>query len=134
MKAKHFELLVEEPSMEAFLHQVLPRMAGSEATYTVHVHRGKPDLLAKLGSRLRAYAKWLPGDSRIVVLIDRDGDDCSLLKQRLEREAREAGLATRAVAGPENWRVLNRIAVEELEAWFFGEWAATQTAFPGLKA
>jgi hypothetical protein len=29
---------------------------------------------------------------------------------------------------------LNRIAVEELEAWFFGEWAATQTAFPGLKA
>ena len=28
----------------------------------------------------------------------------------------------------------NRIAVEELEAWFFGDWTAVQTAYPRVSA
>ena len=134
MRAEHFEVLVEEPSMEAFLAAILPMIIGDRATFAVHVHQGKSDLLKKLGARLRAYAKWLPENMRIVVLVDEDREDCLQLKRRLEKDAALAGLHTRASRGGPNWQVVNRIAVEELEAWFFGEWAAVQGAFPGVPA
>jgi len=44
MTANHLEILVEEPSMEAFLAQLLPRLLGERATFTLHVHQGKRDL------------------------------------------------------------------------------------------
>jgi len=69
-------VLVEEHSMEVFLAGLLPRLLGQRATFTVHAHQGKSDLLAKLAPRLRAYAKWLPATWRIVVVVDRDRDDC----------------------------------------------------------
>lgn len=130
----HFEFLVEEPSMEAFLVAILPRLLGTEVTFTIHVHQGKSDLLRKLASRLRAYAKWLPGSVGVVVLVDRDDDDCRVLKQRLERDAAGACMPTRTTHGGLDWKVLNRIAVEELEAWFFGEWTSVQRAYPQVPA
>src|SRR4051794_27932317 len=119
MRAEHFELLVEEPSMEAFLTELLPRLLGDQATFTIHTHQGKADLLAKLNARLRGYAKWLPPNTRIVVLVDRDDEDCRALKQRLEAGARAAGLQSRK-SGASPWRIVTRIAIEELEAWYFG--------------
>ncbi len=131
MTDAHFEILVEEPSMEAFLATVLPSLLGERATFRIHVHQGKPDLLAKLEARLRAYAKWLPDNMRVVVLVDRDGEDCVALKARLENCARSSGFATRTSCGRDNsWRVVNRIAVEELEAWYFGDWSSVASAFP----
>ena len=132
MRAEHFEILVEEPSMEAFLLRILPKMIGSRSTFRIHTHQGKPDLLKKLQSRLRGYAKWLPDTARIVILVDRDSDDCGALKQRLERDARSAGLAAGTGDGERSWQVLNRIAIEELEAWFFGNWESVCKAFPRL--
>ncbi len=132
MKTEHFEILVEEPSMEAFLVELLPRLL-TETTFTVHVYQGKRDLLNKLQARLRGYAKWLPANARIVVLIDRDDDDCAALKKQLERDATVAGLPTRS-RGVAGWRVVNRIAIEELEAWFFGEWASVRQAYPKVPA
>lgn len=129
MKANHLEFLVEEPSMEAFLCEILPKILNGLATFSIHAYQGKPDLLKNLPGRLRGYSKWLPADTRIVVLVDRDDENCSALKQRLENAAVDAKLATRASEGP-NWRVVNRIAVEELESWFFGEWASVQKAYP----
>ena len=134
MRAVHFELLVEEPSMEAFLENILPRVIGRRPTFNIHAHQGKPDLLKKLRSQLRAYANWLPPDWRIVVLVDCDARDCITLKETLEREAHDAGLTTRTAAIDTCWRVVNRIAVEELEAWFFGHWEGVRAAYPRVSA
>jgi uncharacterized protein DUF4276 len=65
-----------------------------------------------------------------VVLVDRDDDDCGELKQRMENVAADAGLRTRTVAGAIDYVVVNRLAVEELEAWYFGDWQAVRSAYP----
>ena len=134
MPAAHLELLVEEPSMEAFLRAMLPRLLPKDRTFEVHPFQGKRDLLGKLEARLRGYASWLPGDSRIVVVVDRDGDDCRSLKRRLEDIAGRAGLRSRTRAGDPNWQIVNRIAIEELEGWYFGDWPAVQAAYPRVSA
>ncbi len=130
MKADHLEILVEEPSMEAFLQVLLPRLLGNRATFAIHTYQGKSDLLAKLGERLRGYAKWLPERSRIVVVLDRDSDDCGVLKRHLEKEVRAAGLRSRSSSTDTSWQVVNRLAIEELEAWYFGEWSGVREAYP----
>jgi len=132
MKAEHFELLVEEPSTEAFLLAVLPGVLGDRATFVVHAHQGKHDLQKKLIPRLKGYATWLPETWRIVVLLDRDSEDCFELKKVLEEAAAAAGLRTKSQSSQSDWQLANRIAVEELEAWFFGEWSAVCLAFPKM--
>lgn len=134
MAAVHLELLVEEPSMEAFLRALLPRLLPQDRTFEVYPFQCKDDLLGKLEARLRAYAKWLPNDCRVVVVVDRDNEDCRALKRRLEVLARRAGLRTRTRAGNAEWQLVNRIAIEELEAWYFGDWPAVQEAYPGVSA
>ena len=134
MAAAHLELLVEEPSMEAFLSALLPRLLPQDRTFVVHPFQGKNDLLGKLEPRLRGYAGWLPADWRIVVVVDRDDDDCRVLKRQLEAAARRAGLRTRTRAGSAPWQLVNRIAIEELEAWYFGDWAAVRSVFPRASA
>ena len=127
----HIEFLVEEPSAEAALNNIVPRVIGVEHTFKVHPFQGKQDLLKSLPKRLRGYARWLPADWRIVVLVDEDREDCRQLKARLESAASGAGLVTRTAAGiPSRIQVVNRIAVEELEAWFLGDAEALCTAFP----
>ena len=124
----HVELLVEEPSMEAFLQALLPRLLPGACSHQIHVFRGKSDLRRKLADRLRAYARWLPDDWRIVVLVDRDRDDCRVLKDEFEEAARRAGLRT--ISRAARWQVANRIVIEELEAWYFGNWEAVRQAYP----
>lgn len=134
MPAAHLELLVEEPSMEAFLRALLPRLLPQDRTFEVHPFQGKSDLLGKLEPRLRGYAAWLPADWRIVVVVDRDDEDCRVLKRQLEAIARRAGLHTRSRPGRVPWQLVNRVAIEELEAWYFGDWTAVRSAFPRASA
>ena len=47
-----------------------------------------------LPDRLRGYSRWLPNDARIVILVDRDDDDCLRLKRVMGQAAAEAGLCT----------------------------------------
>ncbi|MER2265891.1 DUF4276 family protein [Methylobacterium oxalidis] len=136
MRVRHIEFLLEEPSMEAFLNQVLPRMLGNRITFSLHAYQGKTDLLGKLENRLRGYARWLPPDTRIVVLLDRDDSDCNALKARMEGAAQAAALRTRSTARTSDavdWQVATRIAIEELEAWYFGCWNAVCHAYPRVK-
>lgn len=130
MTASHLKFLVEEPSMEAFLRALLPRLLPASCTFEVHPFQGKADLLGKLQNRLRGYAQWLPDDWRIIVVVDRDDDNCKTLKQHLEAMAAAAGLRTRSSASTSHWQVVNRIAIEELEAWYFGDWQAVRNVFP----
>lgn len=129
MASTHLEILVEELSMEAFLNVLLPRLFPS-CTFRVHSFQGKKDLLDKLPARLKGYAHWPLNYGRIVVVVDCDDDDCHELKQQLEKAATTAGLRTRSGGGQTPWQVVNRIAIEELEAWYFGDWAAVRRAYP----
>ena len=119
--------------MEAFLQAVLPRLLG-DAQFTIHPFQNKDQLLERLPSRLKGYAHWIPADHRIVVLVDRDGEECLRLKARLEQMAVAAGLATRARPSGGQFTVINRIVVEELEAWYFGDWQAVQCAYPKVRS
>jgi len=134
MPAAHLELLVEEPSMEAFLRALLPRLLPQDRTFEVHAFQGKTDLLGRLEQRLRGYAKWLPNDWRIVVVVDRDDEDCRQLKRRLEEIALRAGVTTRTHAGAGQWQLVNRVAIEELEAWYFGDWDGVRAVYPRVAA
>lgn len=116
--------------MEALLRALLPRLIGERASYQMVVFQGKDDLLKKLPDRLRGFASWLPDTHRIVVLVDRDNDDCTVLKQHLESACAAAGLNSRSRGGPVAWSVVTRLAIEELEAWYFGDWEAVRAAYP----
>lgn len=76
------------------------------------------------------YASWLPKNWRVLVVVDRDNDDCEELKAILERHAAHAGFLTRSRAGGSPYKVVNRLAIEELEAWYFGDWTAVRAAYP----
>ncbi len=133
MTATHIEVLVEEPSAEAALRALLPRMVG-DTSFAVYPHFCKDDLLKRLPQRLRGYASWLPDDWRVVVVVDQDDDDCRKLKQHLEAMAAEAGLATKSKPKRHRFAVVNRVAIEELEAWYFGDWEAVRRAYPKVNA
>lgn len=121
---------VEEPSAEAALIELVPRILTEYAgqyEYDVFPFQGKTNLLRNLPARLKAYRHrvdlW-----RVFVLIDQDEQDCRSLKADLERIAHEAGLNTRAT-NPDQIQVVNRIVVEELESWFFGDVPAIVAAY-----
>ena len=119
--------------MESFLRVLLPRMLPLDTSFNVHSFDGKIDLLNKLDERLRAYARLMLDNWRLVVLVDRDNDDCQALKARLERSAASAGLVTRSMADGGAWQLVNRIVIEELEAWYFGDWEAVCAAYPRMR-
>ena len=128
----HIEFLVEEPSAEAALNNIVPKIIGAAATFKIHPYQGKSDLLARLPARLAAYRRWIPADWRIVVLIDADAQDCHQLKAQLEKAACDAGFVTKSAALGARFEVLNRLAIEELEAWFFGDVEALCAAYPRM--
>jgi hypothetical protein len=124
------EVFVEEPSCEAALQILIPKIVPA-VHVEIRVFQGKMDLLAKLPARLRGAARALPAEGRLLVIVDCDEEDCRQLKTRLDQAARNAGLRTRRAAkGSQTIQVLNRIAVEELEAWFIGDVPALTRAFP----
>ncbi|MDK2974631.1 MAG: hypothetical protein PWP08_1002 [Methanofollis sp.] len=129
------EILLEEESARAALNSIFPKMIRNEDSFNIHPYNGKKDILKKLPDRLRGYKKWIPPDYTIIVLVDRDRDDCMLLKQKLEQIAIGAGLATKNSPRHDGrFQVLNRIAIDELEAWFFGDIDALVAAYPGIPA
>lgn len=130
MPSRSLIFLVEEQSMEFFLRAWLSRILPGGCGFEIHAYRGKSDLLGKLESRLRGYAAWLPPDASIIVIVDRDDDDCVALKRKIEAAVSRTGLLTRSMNKGGRWQVATRIAIEELEAWYFGDWDAVKAAYP----
>ena len=127
------EVLVEEPSAEAALRHLLPKLVPVAVRRKIVNLKSKPELLKKLEARLRAYHVRVEQgeDIRILVLVDRDDDDCLVLKRRLAAAATRVGLSTRSRPDDDGrFRVVNRVVVEELESWFLGDPAAVRAAFP----
>ena len=129
----HIEFLLEERSAEVALNCILRKILPDEVSFKLHVFEGKQDLLRKLPMRLNGYAKWIPNNWRIIVLIDEDRENCHNLKTQLEHAAHHAGFDTKSGTLPiGEFQVVNRIAIEELEAWFFGDITALREAYPRI--
>lgn len=126
----HIEFLVEEPSIEAAFRNLLPRMLPAKTSYRILVFQGKDDLLKQLPARLRAYASWINDEYRIVVTVDEDRQDCHTIKNQLEKICAQSGLITKTRIRKPGFQVLNRIIIEELEAWFIGDINAILQAYP----
>lgn len=127
----HLEFLLEERSAEVALKAILPKIVPSEVSRRFHVFQGKHNLLKHLPRRLKSYRLKIPGDWRIVVLIDEDRENCHQLKAELEQIAHGEGLVTKSSATKNSrFQVVNRLAIEELEAWFFGDPKAIRAAYP----
>ncbi|RSK46225.1 DUF4276 family protein [Hymenobacter perfusus] len=130
----HIEFLLEEPSSEAALNILLPKLLPAGATFHCHPHRGKTDLFQRLPGRLKNYARRLAQEPelRVVILMDAD-TDCRRRKAELEQVVAKAGLLTKTTATGQPFRILTRLAVQELEAWFLGDREAIQAAYPRVR-
>ncbi len=129
------EFLVEEPSAEEALKHLLPRLIKQRAQWKLINLGSKYKLLKALPQRLAAYRQRIAAGEnlRVVVLVDRDNDDCAALKVQLEDAARRSSLATKSDPDIDGqFYVVNRIVIEELESWFIGDPAALRQAFTSL--
>ena len=125
------EFLLEERSAEVVLKIILPKILSDDVDCAFHVSQGKHDLLKNLPMLLKGFSQSISGNHRIMVLIDEDREDCFQLKAQLEGIAHDAGFVTKSNAPPAgDFQVVNRLAVEELEAWFFGDMKALRNAYP----
>ncbi len=109
--------LLEEPSAQAMLEGLLPRLIPSGFYFRFIVFEGKQDLQAQMVRRLRGYL--VPG-ARFVILQDKDSNDCIKLKRDLVEKCVQAG----------HPHALVRIACFELECWYLADLPAVEA---GLK-
>jgi hypothetical protein len=127
----HF--LVEGPSEVKLLDPWLRRVMRHQS-FKIHPHQGKgrleldrlnPDrrgLLDQLPQKLRGFAEVLKEScDAVVILVDADEQNCKELADSIRDAAR--------VVAP-RLKVVVRVAVEEVEAFYFGDLAAVKAAFP----
>lgn len=110
---------LEEPSAQAMLEGLLPRLGVSLDTVRFVVFEGKSDLEKQIERKLRA---WLTPDTRFIILRDQDSGDCTVIKEGLVVKCKHAGRPTTLV----------RIACRELESWYLGDLIAVEMAL-GIK-
>ncbi len=144
----HLEILVEGQTENIVLSNLLKKIVGQYGrphTWKIHPHRGigkipenpgKPPnkndhtLLHNLASKLRAYANTMGHDDAVIVLVDLDDrPDCKAFKAELV-DLLSYCQHNLAQSMP---NTIFRIAIEELEAWFFGDATALLAAYPNAK-
>jgi len=115
------------------LEKLFERYLPDTTTYNLIQFNGLENLLDRLPERLAGYRSWIPEAWRIVVLMDRDRADCQARKAQIEKMVREAGFYTKTNPAPDGaFQVVTRLAIEELEAWFFGDVPALSAAYSGV--
>lgn len=137
----HIEILVEDSSGEKLLQVLLPQLIGPQGdphTWRLHAYKGigrippglvtqadpaKRILLDQLPKLLRGYGKT-PGIDAVVVVLDADKRECSEFLSELKAAA---------VACKPAPDTLFRLAIEEIEAWYFGDRDALLAAYPRAK-
>ena len=134
----HIEVLVEDSSGKALLDLLLPKIVGEYGnphTWRVHPYKGigriPPDMKGKqdpvkrmmldqLPRLLRGYGKT-PGIDAVVVVLDNDTRDCERFLRELRRLQKNCKPAP---------NTLFRLAIEEIEAWYFGDRDALLSGYP----
>lgn len=137
----HIVILVEDSSGQKLLEILVPQLLGPHSqphTWRMHSFKGvgripknlkatsdpaKRILLDQLPRLLRGYAKT-PGIDAVVVVLDTDTRECAAFLAELQQLARDCGLHD---------KTMFLLAIEEMEAWYFGDWSAVLAAYPGTK-
>ena len=137
----HIEVLVEDSSGEKLLQVLLPQLLGPQGephTWRLHAYKGigripkglvpntdaaKRILLDRLPKQLRGYGKT-PGIDAVVIVLDTDKRDCAAFLAEL--------IAAKNACNPSP-NTLFRLAIEEMEAWYFGDQDALLAAYPSAK-
>ena len=136
----YIEVLTEGASDVPVVKEMLARHFGLNSNqFRIHPHKGRGQLpvnplaqperqhqglLDQLPAKLRGMS-WLPKNALVLVLIDADDDDCTVLLNNLKLML--AALPKRPA------RVLFRLAIEETESWFLADTQALKTAMPRVK-
>ena len=115
--------------MEEVLDVLLPQLV--ETPFHVRRFRGKHDLVKRIPQILPTY-RGMGHGTRVLIVVDKDNDDCRSLKRGIVDDVEKAGLISMNTAAGTVGTVCVRVAVEELEAWFFGDVEAVIQAFPGV--
>lgn len=135
----HIEFLVEDSSGKKFLDQVLPKViSDGSITWRVHGYRGigrippnlagrsdpsKRIILDQLPRLLAGYGRT-PHVDAVVIVVDNDDRNCvNFLKELTDLTARVAP----------QLRVLFRLAIEEMEAWYLGDVDALKAAYRSVR-
>lgn len=137
----HLEILIEDSSGEKLLQALLPMILGENGdphTWRLHAYKGvgripkgllagvdsaKRMLLDNLPKLLSGYGRT-PGVDAVVVIVDTDRRDCREFLAELQ------AMAQRCDPAP---NTMFRLAIEEMEAWYFGDVAAILQAYPRAK-
>jgi hypothetical protein len=106
--------LLEEPSAKEMLMGVLPKILPDNVDVRYMVFEGKQDLEKQLERKLKL---WQKPNSVFLVMRDKDGGDCAIIKQRL---------AEKVIASGKQDVTLVRIACTELESFYLGDLAAVE--------
>ena len=143
----HFEILVEDASGKVLLEQIVPKILGpkgkpnpyrivniQELKYRVMAALPREEartlpwdviLCKTLAIQLRAYAKTLlRRNSVVVIVVDVDSRNIGQFRNRLEEVFQ---------TNAPNLEGGIRLAVEEIEAWILGDFAAVRRAYPLVK-
>ena len=134
----HIEILVEDSSGKALLDYLVPKVLGAYGdphTWRLHPYKGigripqglatkadpeKRMLLDQLPKLLSGYRKT-PGIDAVVVVLDTDERNCATFLDELRVVANHCRMAE---------RTMFRLAIEEMEAWYFGDRDALLEAYP----
>jgi hypothetical protein len=137
----HIEFLVEDSSGEKMLSQLLPNILGAQGaphTWRIKAYKGvgripaglsvkadpaKRMLLDQLPRLLQGYGKTV-GIDAVVVVLDTDNRECSAFLTELK------SLLANCKPAP---HTLFRLAIEETEAWYFGDKQSILQAYPRAK-
>ena len=137
----HIEVLVEDSSGGRLLGHLLPAVIGPQGqphTWRVHSYKGvgrippglRPGsdptrriLLDQLPRLLRGYSRT-QGIDAVLVVLDADNQECITFLRDLRSLA---GTCAPAL------RILFRLAIEEIEAWYLGDRTALLAAYPHAK-
>ena len=137
----HFEILVEDTSGTRLLEHLMPKLIGpsnAPHTWKLRAYRGighisknlgreshpaHRQLLNELPRLLRGYAKT-PGYDAIIVICDTDNRNCTDFLNELHAVAQSSG--AEAIT-------MYCLAIEETEAWYFGDRQALLAAYPRAK-
>jgi hypothetical protein len=115
--------LTEEESMKVTLDKIISRFWPDKVSgvdWITLAFQGKSDLEKNIARKMNS---WKYGTPHFLILRDRDGSDCMLLKERLSEIAAE---------GSHPFTV--RVVCNELESWFLGELDAIEAVCPSSRA
>lgn len=121
------EILLEEPSMENFLREVLPKILPADYSLDINCflrpHNGKSDLKKSIPKKIKAFSSYYE-PVKVIIIHDQDSNDCKKLKKGLLDLCKKNGKCP----------VLVRIACKELESWYLGDMDAIEKVYPRFKA